>query len=67
MWVLFNRQLNDPSNSDFRPLSYDHSQLWTRDGSGLIAPFLPANRDLLTLIEWIDAGTQYSNTVDPAN
>ncbi len=64
MWVLYNRQLDDDSNEDFRPMSYDHSQLWTRDSNGLIAPFLPENRDLLTLIEWIDAGIQFSNTVE---
>jgi hypothetical protein len=62
LWVMYNRQLNDESNEDYRPLSYDHTQLWERDQNGLIAPFLPGNRDLLTLVEWVDAGTQYSNT-----
>ena len=65
MWVLFNRQLDDPDNEDFRSVSYDHSQLWETDANGLIAPFLPGNSDLLMMIEWIDAGTQYSNTIIP--
>lgn len=62
MWVMFGRQLNDESNEDYRQLSYDHTQLWDKDANGLIAPFLPGNADLLMMIEWIDAGTQYSNT-----
>lgn len=63
LWVMFGRQLNDPSNREYRPLSYDHTQMWERDQYGRINPFLPANRDLLTLIEWVDMGTQFSNTV----
>ncbi|MCB9057440.1 MAG: hypothetical protein H6627_02680 [Calditrichae bacterium] len=62
IWVMFNRQLNDDDNQQFRNLSYNHTQLWQKN-NGYIDPFLPANRDLLTLIEWIDMGTQYSNTV----
>lgn len=62
IWVMFNRQLDDPSNEDFRPMSYDHSQIWQKDGFNHIDPFLPANRDLLTLIEWIDMGVQFSNS-----
>jgi hypothetical protein len=62
-WVMYNRQLNDPSGADFRPLSYDHSQLWTKDQFNRIDPFLLANRDLLTIIEWVDMGAQFSNTV----
>jgi hypothetical protein len=63
MWVLYGRQLNSSTGADYRPLAYDHTQLWERDGYGRLDPFLPANRDLLTLIEWMDAGAQYSNTV----
>jgi hypothetical protein len=63
MWVMHNRQLNDPTNTEFRSLSYDHTALWARDQYGRIDPFLPANRDLLTMIEWLDMGAQYSNTV----
>jgi hypothetical protein len=62
MWVMYGKQLNDVSNRDYRALSYDHTQIWTKDSFNRIDPFLTANRDLLTLIEWIDAGTQYSNT-----
>jgi hypothetical protein len=63
IWVLFNAQLNSASAPDFRPLSYDHSALWAKDQFSRINPFIPANRDLLTLIEWLDMGAQYSNTV----
>ncbi|MEZ4762022.1 MAG: hypothetical protein R3C26_02070 [Calditrichia bacterium] len=63
LWVLYNRQL-DGDNDDFRPMNYDHSQLFTKDATGLIPPFHPQNRDLLTIIEWIDAGIQYSNTTE---
>lgn len=63
IWVMFGKQLNDPTNRDYRALSYDHTQLWQKDQYNRIDPFLPANRDLLTMIEWIDAGTQYSNTI----
>ena len=63
MWVMYGRQLNNSSNTDYRPLSYDHTQLWTRDQYNRIDPFLPANIDLLRMIEWMDAGTQYSNTI----
>jgi hypothetical protein len=64
MWGMYNYQLNNPNNEDFRPMSYDHSQLWTKNQHNRIDPFLPQNRDLLTLIEWIDAGTQYSNSTE---
>ena len=63
MWVLFNQQLNDPASPDFRAMSYDHTALWSKDQYNRIDPFLPANRDLLTIIEWLDMGTQFSNTV----
>jgi len=60
--VQYGRQLDNANGPDYRPLSYDHAQVWAKDAWGRIDPFLPANRDLLTLIEWVDAGTQYSNT-----
>ena len=63
-WVMFNRQLDDPDNEDYRPLSYDHRAIWSLDQYGRPDPFLSENRDLLSIIEWIDAGTQYSNNVD---
>jgi hypothetical protein len=63
MWVMYNHQLDDTDNSEFRSLAYDHTQLWTRDQYNVMNPFLPENRDLLTIIEWIDAGTQFSNSV----
>jgi hypothetical protein len=62
MWVMYNRQLNDPSNKDFRPLTYDHTAIWAKDQYGRLDPFMPQNRDLLTMIEWLDMGDQYSNT-----
>ena len=63
MWVMYGHQLNDPNNTDYRPMSYDHTQIWAKDQYNRIDPFLPANRDLLTIIEWLDAGLQYSNTI----
>lgn len=63
MWVMYGKQLNNTANTDYRPLAYDHTQIWTKDQYNRIDPFLPANRDLLMMIEWIDAGAQYSNTV----
>ena len=65
IWVMFNTQLNDPTNSSFRPLSFDHTTIWTKDQYNRVDPFLAANRDLLTIIEWVDMGLQYSNTVAP--
>jgi hypothetical protein len=65
MWVMYNRELDDPGGRNFRVPSYDHAQLWATDSHGSINPFLPANRDLLTIIEWIDAGTQFSNSTSP--
>jgi len=62
LWVLYNRQLNDDSNEDFSPSSYDHTALWVKTGNH-IDPFNPANKGLLKIIEWVDAGTQYSNSV----
>ena len=63
LWIMFNSQLNSKTGTDFRPLSYDHSAIWTKDQYIRIDPFLPQNRDLLTLIEWADMGAQYSNNV----
>ncbi len=66
-WVLLNKQLDKKSpagaNTQYRPTSYDHTQLWEKDSSGFIHPFLPGNKDLLRIIEWMDMGAQYSNTV----
>jgi len=67
MWVMYGRQLNNSSNTEYRALSYDHTQLWARNQFNKIDPFLPANRDLLTMIEWLDAGAQYANTVGRTN
>lgn len=67
MWVMHNRQLDDDDNEDFRPMSYNHSQLWYKDGNGRIDPFHPSNRNLLKLIEWMDAGIQYSNGLSMDN
>jgi hypothetical protein len=63
VWVMFGRQLDDASNRDYRTLSYDHTALWTKDQFNRIDPFIPANRDLLMMIEWIDMGIQFSNTI----
>jgi hypothetical protein len=63
MWAMYGYQLNDANNTDYRPLSYDHTQIWAKDQYNHIDPFLPANRDLLTIIEWLDEGVQYSNTI----
>jgi hypothetical protein len=65
MWLMYGRQLNSSTNTDFRAPSYNHTQIWARNTSNTIDPFLPANSDLLMLIEWTDAGCQYSNTVNP--
>ncbi len=65
MWVMYGRQLNNSNNTDYRTLSYDHTQLWQRDAYNRIDPFMATNADLLMMIEWMDAGAQYSNTVLP--
>lgn len=62
MWVMLNRQLDRDDNRDFIVPSYNHRQIWKMDGN-YINPFDPQNRDLLTMIEWIDMGTQYSNSL----
>jgi len=63
MWVMHGKQL-DGDNDEYRTTSYDHTQLWQKGTGGLIDPFLAGNKDLLMLIEWIDAGIQYSNNSD---
>ncbi|HKP94480.1 MAG TPA: hypothetical protein VJ385_01865 [Fibrobacteria bacterium] len=65
-WVMFNRQLGRMNNNNtlFRTLSYDHSGLWEKDpSSGKIKVFAEKNADLLALIEWMDMGTQFMNSV----
>lgn len=70
IWKMFNRQLDTGQNIDFTPAKdgsnssseHDHSQLWHKDSRGNIDVFHEKNRDLLTLIEWIDMGLQYSNS-----
>jgi len=66
-WVMFHRQLNaEKGNATeaFRIPSYDHRALWSKDSTtNFIDPFKAENRDLLTLIEWIDMGAQFSNSV----
>jgi hypothetical protein len=60
-WVLYNKQLAR-ENGLYRATSHDHSAEW-KDSTGRIDPFAPGNRDLLTLIEWLDMGIQFSNSV----
>ena len=60
-WVLYNRQLARESGL-YRETSHDHSAMW-KDSTGRINPFAPDNRDLLKLIEWMDMGVQFSNSV----
>jgi hypothetical protein len=65
-WVMYHRQLDD-GTTKFLNSSYDHSQLWSKDGAGRPDPFDARNADLLTLIEWMDMGIQFSNTVGKSN
>ena len=60
--MLHNRQLGNGTAGLFRTLSHDHSAMWKQDDHGRIDPFAAENRDLLTLIEWMDMGTQFSNS-----
>jgi mono/diheme cytochrome c family protein len=62
-WVMFNKQLGDRNETLFRAPSYDHSALWEKDAHGHINPFAAKNADLLRLIEWMDMGLQFSNSV----
>jgi hypothetical protein len=61
-WVLYGRHLGTSADSLFRPVSHDHSAMWKKDARGRIEPFAAENRDLLTLIEWMDMGIQFSNS-----
>ena len=62
-WVLFNRQLGRKTEKLFRTPSYDHSAIWQKDSaSGRINVFAKENKDLLTLVEWMDMGVQFMNT-----
>ncbi len=65
VWVLFNKKLNPDAPAEILPktLSYDHTAIWAKDSAGVIRTFAEENRDLLRIIEWIDMGGQYSNTV----
>lgn len=62
-WVLYHRQLGDEKEVLFRLPSFDHSTLWKKDSTGRLDPFDRENADLLTLIEWMDMGAQFSNTI----
>jgi hypothetical protein len=62
-WVLFNKQLGDRNETLYKPTTYDHSSVWDKDANGHISPFAPQNADLLRLIEWMDMGLQFSNSV----
>lgn len=62
-WVMFNRQLGG-NKGQFKTPSYDHTALWEKDAAGAKPDvFAPANADLLLLIEWMDMGVQFMNTV----
>jgi hypothetical protein len=61
-WVLFDKYLGRGSENLYRKGSHDHSAMWG-DSSGAVDPFATGNRDLLTLIEWMDMGIQFSNSV----
>jgi Hydrazine synthase alpha subunit middle domain len=65
-WVMFNRQLGNANNSNnvFRKPSYNHSEMWEKDStSGKIKVFSEKNADLLAMIEWMDMGVQFMNSV----
>ncbi|MEO7424154.1 MAG: hypothetical protein ABI036_03140 [Fibrobacteria bacterium] len=65
-WVMFNRQLGNTNNSNnlFRKPSYDHSEMWEKDSeSGKINVFAEKNADLLAMIEWMDMGVQFMNSI----
>ncbi len=61
-WVLLNKQLTDKNETLYRPTSYNHSTLWQKDSTGRINAFAKENVDLLSLIEWMDMGTQFNNS-----
>ncbi len=60
-WVLYNKQLSGKQDQ-FRASLYDHSAMWSKDSTGHINPFAKENGDLLTLIEWMDMGLQFTNS-----
>jgi hypothetical protein len=62
-WVLFNRQLTRKNENLFRMPKYDHTALWEKDTAGHIDIFSKENADLRTLVEWMDMGVQFMNTV----
>lgn len=65
-WVLYNRQLVARKTDEvvYRPTpGYDHTALWEKDSTGFVNVFDAKNKDLLTLIEWMDMGAQFSNSV----
>ncbi len=62
-WVLFNKQLSG-NKGLFKTPSYDHSAIWQKDStSGKLNVFAKENADLLTLVEWMDMGVQFMNTI----
>jgi hypothetical protein len=62
-WVMFNRQLGG-TKGQFRTPSYDHSAIWQKDSaSGRMDVFAKENADLLTLVEWMDMGVQFMNSI----
>ena len=72
MWVLMNKKYTTDNSSGkivnevdaaWDAPSYDHSALWAKDSTGEIDSFHPDNKELLRIIEWLDAGRQYSNTI----
>jgi mono/diheme cytochrome c family protein len=62
-WVLFNRQLGRKNENLFRVPAFDHTTLWEKDSANHIDLFSKANTDLRTLVEWMDMGVQFVNTV----
>ena len=63
-WVLFNRQLSRTNEKLFRTPGFDHTTLWEKDSAGgRIDLFSAGNADLRTLVEWMDMGVQFMNTV----
>lgn len=62
-WVLYNRQLSRSNEKLFRSPQYDHRALWQKDADGHLDIFSKENADLRTLVEWMDMGVQFMNTV----
>jgi hypothetical protein len=63
-WVLYNRQLSTQDGENlFRTSTFDHSTLWEKDEHGGIDLFAAENIDLRTLVEFMDMGAQFSNSV----